>query len=162
VRHTDLPVLLLWLGAACATAGAPSAMGHLSSAGEPAAWTLDETAAALREAIKARSADHADRRLTTAFYVSDQAAADRLTDWFRGRPEVDAVELRDGASHTHVRGGGTEQDGAVQVAEAQWWELVVAGAPGPLTQGDVAGWLRLLRAVPADMRWRLGPSDTEE
>jgi hypothetical protein len=164
MKRVDLSLLLFWVGAACATGSTSPPLGqppapYLTSAGEPTAWTLGETDAALRRAIERGAADHSDRRITTTYYVGDQVAAEQLADWFRGRQGVAAVTLRDGGSRTHARGGGTEQAGAVSIAEQQWWELAVAGPPGPLAEGDVSGWLLLLRAVPTDIRWRLGPSD---
>ncbi len=167
IKCADISPLLFWVNAACAGGSTAPPLGQpaapsLTSAAAPTAWTLGETDAALREAIERRSAAHSDRRLTTTYYVSDQAAADQLAEWFRDRQEVAAVTLRQGGSRTHVRGGGTGQAGAVRITEEQWWELAVAGPPGPLADGDASSWLRLLRAVPFDIRWRLGPSDVAE
>jgi hypothetical protein len=55
-------------------------------------------------------------------------------------------------------GAGNREAGAVYLAEETWWELVIESLPKELGPGDVAAWIRLLQGVPADTRWRLGPS----
>jgi hypothetical protein len=166
MTRIDAPLLLLWVSSACAGGSVSPPLGQpapsLSSAAVPAAWTLHETEAALRRSIARRSAHPSDRRITTMYYVSDQAAAHQLSYWFRGRDGVGAVTRREGGSQTQVAGGGTGQAGAVRIAEQQWWELAVDSPVGWLGNREVSAWLRLLRAVPADIRWRLGPSDVEE
>jgi hypothetical protein len=86
-------------------------------------------------------------------------AAELLADWFRGQAGVAAVTLRESDGRTRVWGTGTTQAGAVRIAEQQWWELLVESPATVLSAGEVTGWLQLLRTVPADARWRLGPSD---
>jgi hypothetical protein len=98
----------------------------------------------------------------TTYYASDHTAADLLADWFRRREDVAAVTVRETVGDTQAQGGGTTYAGAVRIAQQQWWELVVDGPAGALKARDIGAWLELLRAVPADARWRLGPSDVAE
>lgn len=122
----------------------------------PEPTTLEETEAQLNQEI-ARTGP-GTRRLVTAYYVNDQTAADLLTDWFQRQKDVASVRLQDGATRTRVHGAGNPEEGVVYLAEETWQELLVESPPKELGPGDVARWVRLLQAVPADARWRLGPS----
>jgi hypothetical protein len=167
MRLRRLSLMQLWVAGACAGSNVSPPPGHpaappLPPDVAPAAWTLGETEARLREVIPRLSTTAPHRRIVTTYYASDHAAAELLADWFRGRESVAAVTVRESVGRTHVQGGGTTYAGAVRIAEQQWWELVVDGPAGALNAGDIGAWLQLLRAVPADARWRLGPSDVAE
>jgi hypothetical protein len=92
------------------------------------------------------------------YYVNDRTAVDLLTDWFRRQERVAAVRLHESVNRTRAQGAGSPEAGAVYVAEDEWWELEVESPIKSLGPDDVTAWVQLLRAVPADARWRLGPS----
>lgn len=124
----------------------------------PVATTLEETRVALTEEIAVTGPGEPGRRFVTAFYVNDRTAVDLLTDWFQRQKGVAAVRLHDGTTRTHARGAGSRDAGAVYLAEDVWWELTVESPPQSLELSDVDAWIRILKGVPADIRWRLGPS----
>ena len=152
--------LQLWILTACTgTATAPP--GQPSPAPRPASvtpvtTTLEETEAQLKEEIA--RANRGARRFVTAYYVNDRTAADLLMDWFQRQRGVASLHLQEGVTRTHARGAGNREAGAVYLAEEIWWELVVESPAKELWPGDVVEWIRLLQGVPADTRWRLGPS----
>jgi hypothetical protein len=156
------PALQLWVTTACATGTGPPPAGLSTGSGSPSpaphAWTLKETEARLLDDVARRKPAQRDGRLVTVYYISDQGAADLLTDWFRRQEGVSKAGLNPTDGRTHVWGVGTREAGAVTVAEEQWWELVVEGPITTLGPPDVTAWVRLLQATPTDARWRLGPS----
>jgi hypothetical protein len=94
----------------------------------------------------------------TVYYVTDRAAIDLLTDRFRRQEGVADVRLHESVSRTWAQGAGSREAGAVYIAEDEWWELEVESPIKGLGPDDVTAWVQLLRAVPDDARWRLGPS----
>jgi hypothetical protein len=152
--------LQLWIVTAC-TARGTLPPGQPSPAPGPAsvtpvATTIEETEAQLKEEIPRTGSGI--RRFVTAYYVNDRTAADLLMDWFQRQKGVASVRLQEETTRTHGHGAGNRDAGAVYLAEEIWGELVVEGLAKELGPGDVAGWIRLLQDVPADTRWRLGPS----
>jgi hypothetical protein len=155
--------LHLWILSACTGGTTTPRPAQPSPAAGPAsvtpvATTLEETEAQLKEEIVRIGQEQAHRRFVTAYYVNDRTAADLLTDWFRRQKEVAAIGLHEGVTRTHARGAGNRNAGGVYLAEETWWELEVESEAKELGPGDLAAWIRLLEAVPADSRWRLGPS----
>jgi hypothetical protein len=155
--------LHLWILSACTGATAAPPPGQPSPAQgpawvTPAATSLEQTESQLKEEIARRDHRPAHRRFVTAYYVNDRTAADLLTDLFRRRKEVSAVRLHEGLSRTHARGAGNRDAGRVYLAEETWWELEVESEAKELRPRDVAAWIGLLEGVPADTRWRLGPT----
>jgi hypothetical protein len=122
------------------------------------ATTLEETEVQLQEEIAVTGPGEPGRRFVTAFYVNDRTAADLLIDWFQRQEGVAAVRLQDGVRQAEARGVGNRDAGAISLDEEIWWELTVESPPQELDREDVAGWIRILQDVPADSRWRLGPS----
>ena len=112
----------------------------------------------LQEEIAVTGPGEPGRRFVTVFYVNDRTAADLLIEWFQRQEGVAAVRLHEGARRAQARGAGNREAGAISLEEEIWWELVVESPPQELDPGDVAGWIRILQDVPADSRWRLGPS----
>jgi hypothetical protein len=154
--------LQLWVLTAC-TGTTTSPPGRPSPAPAPTSvtpvtTTLEEIKVQLTEEIAITGPGEPGRRFVTAFYVNDRTAADLLIDWFQRQEGVAAVRLHEGVTRTNARGAGTRDAGAVYLAEETWWELTVESPPQQLGLGDVAAWIRILQGVPADTRWRLGPS----
>jgi hypothetical protein len=154
--------LQLWVLTACAGTttsppGRPSP-GPGPTSVTPVATTLEETKAQLTEEIAVTGPGEPGRRFVTAFYVNDRMAADLLIDWFQRQEGVAAVHLHDGVTRTHASGAGTRDAGAVYLAEESWWELTVESPPQELAPEAVDGWIRILKGVPVDTRWQLGPS----
>jgi hypothetical protein len=155
--------LQLWILTGCAGGMADPPPGQPSrgpgpTSVTPVATTLEETEAQLKEEIARAEPGHTQGRFVTAYYVNDRAGADLLIDWFQRQKGVAAARLHEGVTRTHARGAGSREEGAVYLAEEVWLELVVESAVMELGPGDVAAWIRLLQAVPADSRWRLGPT----
>lgn len=155
--------LQLWVITACTGGVASPPPGQPSPrqsppAAAPEATTLEETEVQLREEIARSTPMQRHRSFVTVYYVNDRTAADLLTDWFRRQEGVAAVRLHESASRTRVQGVASRAGGAVNIAEEEWWELEVESPTRALEASDVTAWVRLLRAVPADARWRLGPS----
>jgi hypothetical protein len=152
--------LQLWVLTACTGTATPPPGPPAPSAGPapvtPVATTLEETEAHLRQEI-ARP-DPGPRRFVTAYYVNDRTAADALIDWFQRQKGVASARLQESLTRTHARGVGIRGARAVYLGEEIWWELTVESPPKELAPGDVTAWIRLLQRVPADSRWRLGPS----
>lgn len=156
-------LLQLWLVTACTggVASPPPGQPSPRHSPPPAATettTLEETEARLREDLERATPTQRRVSFVTVYYVNDRTAADLLTDWFRRQEDVAAVRLHESASRTRVQGAASREAGAVSVAEEEWWELEVESPIGALGPGDVTDWVRLLRSVPTDARWRLGPS----
>ena len=154
--------LQLWVVTACtgttiSPPGRPSPSPGPTSV-TPVATTLEETKVALTEEIAITGPGEPGRRFVTAFYVNDRTAVDLLADWFQRQEGVAAVRLHEGTTRTHARGEGSPEAGAVYLAEEVWWELTVESPPRKLELGDVEAWIRILKGVPVDTRWRLGPS----
>jgi hypothetical protein len=120
------------------------------------ATSLEDTEVHLKEEIE--RSDSGQRSFLTAYYVNDRTAADLLIDWFQRQEEVASARLQEDLTRTHARGVGIRGARAVYLAEEIWWELTVESPLKKLRPADVAAWIRLLRRVPADTRWRLGPS----
>jgi hypothetical protein len=158
--------LQLWITTACAAgtasppAGEPTAPASPSPAPPP--WTLKETEARLLDDVARRKPAQREGRLVAVYYISDQGAADLLSDWFRRQEGVSKASLSSTDGRTRVSGVGTREAGVLTVGEEEWWELVVEGPVTMLRPNDVTAWVRLLRAAPTDARWRLGPSFVAE
>jgi hypothetical protein len=155
--------LQLWLVTACTGGVASPPPGQPSppqtpNAAAPEVTTLEETEAQLRADITRTTPTQPHRRFVTVYYVNDRTAIDLFTDWFRRQQGVAAVRLNQSVSRTRAQGAGSREAGAVYLAEETWWGLEIEGPLKELGPGDVAAWIRLLQGVPADIRWRLGPS----
>jgi hypothetical protein len=142
-------------GRAAAPPGQPSPAA-VSTSGVPQATSIEETEAELSSEI--RRGDPGPSRIVTLYHVNDRSAVDILIDWMRRQPEVVSVHLEDAVSRTRGGAAGSRSEGAAYLAEETQWEVAVEGPTQELGTGDVARWIRLLRTVPADSRWRLGPS----
>jgi hypothetical protein len=122
----------------------------------PVATSLKDTETDLQEEVA--GSDRGPRSFVTAYYVQDRAAADLLIDWFQRQKGVASARLDEGLTRTHARGVGVTNAGTVYFGEETWWELTVQSSPKELGPSDVTAWIQLLKRVPADARWRLGPS----
>jgi hypothetical protein len=155
--------LQLWILAACGGAAVSPQPGQPPPSPSPlpvapVATTLEGTESQLREDLERAGSNQTDRRFVTTYYVNDRTGIDLLTDWFERQKGVAGVHLSDAVSQTRVQGAGSRDVGALDIAEEEWWALEVEGPLKPLGPDDVSAWLQLLRAVPSDARWRLGPS----
>jgi len=154
-----IPLTLLLLtacsGAAAVPPGQPRS-GPSPASATPTETTIEQTEAELNREVAGSEAG--PRRIVTVYHVNDRSAVDLLMDWLRRQDGVASVRLEDGITRTRTGGAGNRNEGTAYVAEEAWWQVAVEGEVKELGPVDVAGWIRMLRRVPRDVRWRLGPS----